>query len=231
MPLPPLLTLAAAAAPLPDCAYDGRVSWDGPRSYLTLLPCNASDPHAQWEGPTLSAPDGIASVITSAATGDCLSTISHDPVRVVPCAGDGTRWLYNTSNSTIAVAKAAGGTLAGKGVGACIDIMGGGGPNVDIWTCHPPGDRDAPNQQMRYNPQDKTLRSPHPALADKCFTLNRTAMNPYVRTPCTWPNRPPAGLPVAQSTSLRGLHVLENASVITYYGAGKSSPVGFLSRV
>ena len=37
-------------------------------------------------------------------------------------------------------------------------------------------DRDAPNQQMHYNPQDKTLRSPHPALADKCFTLNRTAM-------------------------------------------------------
>ena len=72
--------------------YPGEpVSWEGPRSYLTLLPCNASDPHAQWEGPTLSAPDGIASVITSAATGDCLSTISHDPVRVVPCAGDGTR--------------------------------------------------------------------------------------------------------------------------------------------
>ena len=33
-----------AAAALPSCAYDGSVSWDGPRSYLNLLACNESDP-------------------------------------------------------------------------------------------------------------------------------------------------------------------------------------------
>ena len=211
---------------VPDCVYDGVVGWDGPRSFLALLACNVSDPHQRWSGATLAHPTATASVITNGATGECLSTISHDPVRVVSCATDQTRWIYNASNHTIAVAVAARGTLAGKGMGACIDIMGGTGPAVDIWTCHPPGDRDAPNQQLLYNRTDRSLRSPHPALAGKCFTLNRTAMNPYVTTPCRWPNRPPSQqLPVPQSpTALRGIIVLENATVIPYYGADTFYP-------
>jgi hypothetical protein len=170
--------------------------------------------------------DGVPSTITSSATGTtlCLSTISHDPVKVVPCAGDGSRWVYNRTNFTIAVAAAAQGTLVGKGVGACIDIMGGGGPAVDVWTCHPAGDSDAPNQQILYNATDRSLRSPHPALAGKCFTLNRTAENPFVRTPCDWPNRPRAGLPVAQSATFTGVTILENATVIPYFGADTFYP-------
>lgn len=38
-------------------------------------------------------------------------------------------------------------------------------------------------------------------------------MNPFVRTPCEWPNRPAAGLPVPQSSALLGIQVLENATV------------------
>lgn len=115
--------------------------------------------------------------------------------------------------------------MAGKGIGACIDIMGGAGPAVDIWTCHPAGDRDAPNQQLMYNATDQTLRSPHPALAGKCFLLNSTAMNPYVSTPCAWPNQsPPLPPGLAQSTALSGVTVLENATVIPYYGADTFYP-------
>ena len=180
---PPAAAAALATEPATECAFDGKTSWDGPRTSLKLLPCNESDPHQRWAGPTLSG-DGKPSVITSVATGECLSTIVNDPVSIVPCAGDGSAWLYNVTNKTISVSKAAGGTLKGKGVGACIDIMGGAGPNVDIWTCHPASDRDAPNQQIVYNATDQTLRSPHPALAGKCFLLNRTQLNPWVRTPC-----------------------------------------------
>ena len=207
---------ASAVGGTAECAFDGKVSWDGPRTSLKLLPCDESDPHQRWAGATLSG-DGRPSIITSVATGECLSTVVNDPVSVVPCSGDGSKWLYNTTNMTIAVSKAASGTLKGKGVGACIDIMGGSGPNVDIWTCHPAGDRDAPNQQLVYNATDQTLRSPHPALAGKCFLLNRTQVNPWVRTPCIWPNQVPAGLPVAQSVALKGISVLENATVIPYY--------------
>ena len=137
----------ASTAAMSSCAYDGRVSWDGPRAYLVLLPCNETDPHQRWQGPTLLVPAGRGgaspSVITNSATGDCLSTVNHDPVQVVPCAGDGSRWVYNATNMTISVATAAAGTLVGKGVGACVDIMSGTGPNVDIWTCHPAGGRPA----------------------------------------------------------------------------------------
>ena len=213
----------------PDCAYSGSVSWDGPRSFLALLACNESDPHQQWSGATLTPPaeataTATASVIVSGATGECLSTVSHNPVRIVPCAGDETRWVYNPGNQTIAVSTAAHGTLAGKGVGACIDINGGTGPVVDIWTCHPPGDRDAPNQMLVYNRTDQSIRSPHPALAGKCVSLNRTAMNPYVSTPCRWPNHPPQGLPVPQSSMLQGITILENATVIPYFGADTFYP-------
>lgn len=211
-----LLRRQASATGTTACAFDGKVSWDGPRTSLKLLPCNDSDPHQRWAGATLSG-DGRPSVITSVATGECLSTVVNDPVSVVPCGGDGSAWLYNATNMTIAVSKAASGTLKGKGVGGCIDIMGGSGPNVDIWTCHPAGDRDAPNQQLVYNATDQTLRSPHPALAGRCFLLNRTQVNPWVRTPCIWPNQVPAGLPVAQSVTLKGISVLENATVIPYY--------------
>lgn len=198
------------------CGYDGKSSWNGPRTSLKLLPCDESDPHQRWVGPTLSG-DGKPSVIVSVATGECLSTVVNNPVSVVPCEGDVSAWFYNATNMTISVSRAAAGTLKGKGVGACIDIMGGAGPNVDLWTCHPAGDRDAPNQQIVYNSTDQTLRSPHPALAGKCFLLNRTQINPYVRTPCDWPNQVPTGLPVAQSVTLRGISLQENATVIPYY--------------
>ena len=49
------VALARGAHQLPDCAYDGRVSWDGPRSFLAMLPCNASDHAQQWSGDTFKA--------------------------------------------------------------------------------------------------------------------------------------------------------------------------------
>ncbi|KAH8059628.1 hypothetical protein JL722_5257 [Aureococcus anophagefferens] len=104
-----LITLSAA---FDACSYDGRVSWDGPKAFLALLPCDATDPHSQWAGATLS--DGAAaSEITNGAA----------------C------------------------------VGACLDLRGGGGPTVELWTCHPAGDADAPNQQWTYE-ADGTIRSP-----------------------------------------------------------------------
>ena len=212
------LVLACAAAFSP-CAYDGRVSWDGPRAFLALLPCDASDPHAQWAGETLS--DGAASsAITNVATGECLSTISDEPARVVgPC--DGTRWSLR-ANATIAVAAAAPGTITGKGVGACLDLRGGGGPTVETWTCHPAGDKDAPNQRWTFG-KDGTLRSPNDA--SKCVVLNRTAMNPYVETPCAWPNAPPStGAPVKQSETFRGIALLEDARAIPRFGADTFYP-------
>ena len=96
-------------------------------------PCNASDLAQRWRGTTLTLATGSiassggssSSTITNAALpGQCLSSIRHDPARLVPCAGDATRWLYNPANLTIAVAAAASGTLKGKGVGACLDVNG-----------------------------------------------------------------------------------------------------------
>jgi hypothetical protein len=199
-------------AAFPSCAYDGHIRWDGPRVYLAMLPCNASDPAQQWSGSALMPSIGksTAGIITNAAQPDqCLSSVNHDPVRLMPCAGDATRWVYNATNLTIAVAAAAHGTLKGKGVGACIDIMGGSGPDVDLWTCHPEGNRDAPHQQMQYHHADKSLRNPF--LKGKCLSLNQTAANPWVQTPCRWPNLPPAREQgaVPQSSLLNGVVLLE----------------------
>ncbi|KAK7233827.1 hypothetical protein SO694_001000102 [Aureococcus anophagefferens] len=207
-----LLTLSTA---FDACSYDGRVSWDGPKAFLALLPCDATDPHSQWAGATLS--DGAAaSEITNGAA--CLSTISDEPARVVsPC--DATRWSLR-ANQTLAVTAAAAGTLVGKGVGACLDLRGGGGPTVELWTCHPAGDADAPNQQWTYE-ADGTIRSPK--NPGKCVTLNRTAMNPYVATPCAWPNKPPSTAP-PRSDALRGVALLEDATPIPLYGADTFYP-------
>lgn len=137
----------------PACMYDGKIDWDGPREFTALLPCDATDKHQRWSGPTLAHNSAVrgsvpaaSSQIHNEATGYCLSTISHDPARVVPCKGDATRWFYNTSNYTLAVAADAHGTLVGKGIGACLDVMGGSGPDVVPANCL----RDCPHSLTRW---------------------------------------------------------------------------------
>ena len=80
--LPPALPGA-----FPPCVFDGVVTYDSPRDFLFLLPCNASDPHQQW---TLRA-DGT---VLNAAAGQLLSTVSHQPARVVG-VDDGSRFVWN----------------------------------------------------------------------------------------------------------------------------------------
>ena len=221
------------------CVYDGKVSWDGPRAFTKLLKCDADDPFQRWEG----LDHGIIRN-QGAGTQLCLSTASHDPIRMMPCADDTTRWFYNRSNLTVAVVAAAKGTLAGKGVGACIDVMGGAGPDVDIWTCHQPGNPDAPHQQFTYDARSKSIQSPH--VAGLCLSLNRTAMAPYVSAPCTWPNKPPPPPPppslhhyldrdrdqdqlhqhppIPPSEIWSGITILENATAIPNFGADTFYP-------
>ena len=138
----------------------------------------------------------------------------------MPCDSDLTSRFVLRANRTIAIVAAAPGTLPGKGVGACLDVMGGAGPDLDFWTCHDAKSPDASHQEFVWNPQDGTLRTS--GRPDEAVGLNRTAVNPYVQTPCAWPNVLPRGSPGLRPR--RRVVLLENATAIPNFGADTFYP-------
>jgi hypothetical protein len=119
-----------------------------------LAACNISDPYQRWAGDTLQHGDGESSTISNLGCGGgCVTTITDltSSIMVVPCGKEVSTFLYNRSNLTISVVKAAPGTPPEKGVGACWDIYGGVGPRTDLWSCHPLSNPDYKHQQFRFS--------------------------------------------------------------------------------
>jgi len=199
----------------PPCDYGELPHWSTDAISLVVLPCNASSSMQQWGGATLTKPGSGLSALTQESL--CVTSASANPVEVVKdCAHDATRFLFS-ANGSLSIAVAAAGTAAGKGVGACIDVNHGDGPDVDIYSCHGAGSPDASHQLWSYDKTAQTLASR--SAKGMCLARNRTLLKPFISPPCVWPSVPPSGLPFARSTKLRGITVLENATSIPSYGA------------
>ena len=98
------------------------------------------------------------SPITNEATGGCLTTASCRPtLALAPC--DATTWRYNATNKTFVVARAAANQTCGThgGVGNCLDINGGSGPDVGMYRCHTTDEGDYRHQQFIV--EGETIRS------------------------------------------------------------------------
>ena len=132
-----------------------------PRTKLFLVPCNATDRYQQWEGTTLHHQDtdnnnnsssnssntsspAPPSTIVNRGSGGCLGTAQCDPVQAVGSSQCHTSspstatWTYNASNFTLALSHAGEpGPCSHAMPGACLDLNGGSGPDIDLWECHP----------------------------------------------------------------------------------------------
>ena len=169
----------------------------------------------KWSGTTLTKPGSGPSALTN--EGKCVTSAVADPVEVATdCAHDTTRWSFN-ANGSLSIAVEAAGTPAGKGVGACLDVNHGQGPDIDLYTCHSATSPDASHQLWKFDNASMLLRTS--ASKGMCLARNWTLLKPYISPPCVWPSVPPLGLPFARSTKLRGVTVLENATAIVNYGA------------
>jgi hypothetical protein len=151
-----------------------------PRDRLYLTACNASDPHQQWEGATLTAAGaGKPSTVRNVGAGSCLGTLVGDPTQAGPCAGaTAAQFVYNTSNYTVAIAVASAGSAGHGQVGACLDLNGGTGPDIDLWTCHPKSNADYVHQQFKHDPSTGSLHTLPGVAGGACLTLDRSEPPP-----------------------------------------------------
>jgi hypothetical protein len=85
---------------------------------------------------------------------------------------EASRWLWNRSGTQEL-------ELAGSATGAsrpvCLDVNGGAGPSVDLYSCHAPGEKDFANQQ--WSVAAGLLRSHGPKAAGSCLSLNFSVAN------------------------------------------------------
>lgn len=221
------LPASLAAAP-PPCEYGEAIKYTAEATSVFVKPCSVSDATQRWAGDTLRQ-SGTYSTLTNAGSleGACLGTSTQDPVSMDN--GCDTQFFYNHSNRSIAVVESTGKLRPrwrnqhashwqpSEAVGSCLDVNHGHGPDVQFYACHDGTSGDLQHQQFMYEPESGQLRNA--GNTSLCLALNRTKILPYITPPCTWPNRPAAGLPFEQSTILRGITVLENATAIKNYGA------------
>lgn len=145
-----------------------------PRQLLYLAKCNSSDPYQRWEGGTLTeAGSGKPSTIRNLGTGTCLGTLVGDPVTADTCEEGAALFLYNSSNTTVSVAKASAGATGHGLPGACLDLNGGTGPDIDLWECHPSSDGDYLHQQFVHDQTTGALATKPDVLGGACLTLDR----------------------------------------------------------
>eukprot|EP01043_Picozoa_sp_COSAG02_P006511 COSAG02_NODE_186_length_30414_cov_24.815372_12_plen_976_part_00 len=150
-----------------------------PRKQLYLAKCNTSDPYQSWEGGTLTAAgSGKPSTIKNLGTNTCLGTLVGDPTTAGTCGKGAALFLYNSSNTTVSVAKGSEGA-AGHGLpGACLDLNGGTGPDIDLWECHPRSDRDYLHQQFVHDRTTGALHTKPDVLSGACLTFDRSQPPP-----------------------------------------------------
>lgn len=181
-PAPPLPLLVLLLV----CEVAGGATSHPEQLGLFLAPCNASDPLMQWRGAALSTPGAVSAIESQGAVGQCLSTLSKDPISLGPCGPAAALWLYNSSNLTLAVQRPTKGGSPGL-VGACLDVHGGSGPELDLWACHTlpaPSchaaglcSSDWRHQQLQYDVSTGLLAAAHPtgpntaACNAQCVTL------------------------------------------------------------
>jgi hypothetical protein len=182
--------------PLPDDP-NSNVGWNGwmgrdgswcwcnngstasPLINVTILDaCNASDPTQNWVVEPPSGSTGSA-LVRHAESGLCLSfqgvaLHGHQDVGLRAC-GEATRWHWNRSGTAELQAAGDSPGIAGAG-GKCLDVDGGKGPNVDLYSCHP----DAPNaanQQWDVDAAAGLLRTRSPTAVGSCLSLNYSVVN------------------------------------------------------
>ena len=197
------------------CVYEGPVRWTADATGLFVKACKAEDATQRWSGDTLLTAKTPSTLTNAGApAGMCLGTAAQDPVQMAApatCSSTPPLFIYNHTNHTIAL------TVPGAGLGLCLDVNHGTGPDVDLYDCHASTNPDLPHQEFIYDNSTGQLRT---ALnASVCLALNRTKIMPYITPPCTWPSNAPAGVPFPSSDLLRGVTVLEDATPIAGYGA------------
>ena len=87
----------------------------------------------------------------------CLVSVSGDPVQVGPCETDArAEWFFNFTNNTIAISKPSLPESA-RGIGACLDLNGGAGPDIDMYNCHDASNHDFIYQKWSFDLIDSTI--------------------------------------------------------------------------
>ena len=91
----------------------------------------------------------------------------QDDVGLLPC-DEATRWQYNRSGTHQL-------ELHHGAQRRCLDVNGGTGPSVDLYTCHDPREKDYMNQQWDFVVGGGgLLRSRSPKASGGCLSLNVT---------------------------------------------------------
>jgi len=111
----------------------------------------------------------------------CLQTApTSDPVLSTADAcniSTGATFYYNRTNKTISVVRPSVGTINMRALaGACLDLNGGRGPDIDLYTCHTSDNLDYLHQQFLYDEKNHSLQPvTYPGM---CLTLARTTPTP-----------------------------------------------------
>ena len=122
---------------------------------------------------------GKPSTVRNAATGTCLGTLIGDPTHAGPCtSATAAQFVYNASNYTVAIAVPTPGSVGYGAVGACLDVNGGRGPDIDLYTCHPLGNVDYVHQQFKHDPSTGSLHTLPGVAGGTCLTLDRSQPPP-----------------------------------------------------
>lgn len=112
-------------------------------------------------------------------------TLSTDPIEAVECGADAARWGYNATNRTLAVMRPSPGSSGHGGVGSCVDLNGGEGPDIDLWPCHGRANGDFTHQQWWFDETANTLATGGHGAGKRCLTLARDFPAPK-GTPDMW---------------------------------------------
>jgi len=166
-------------------------AWPPARDQLYVADCDASDPYQKWSGDTLTTGDSDkdigGSTLINEGEGKCLNSVGQDPMTVAECDSDVTAFFYfNATNSTISLTRPSSPDSAREG-GACLDLNGGFGPDIDIYPCHETDNTDYLHQLFSYDASSKTI---HPILnnemnKDACLSVtnispaNRNGVDPW----------------------------------------------------
>jgi len=149
-----LLLLPHAASSLlinknssPTCSFDGSITQSGP-TYLYLKDCDMTDLTQRWILPPPASSPGP--IFNQNSSFSFVSSLQNSPANTYPVAdyeNDKTTFTF-TSAGQIEMKTAAPRTPSDKGVGACFDIYGGSGPNINYWECHTSDSPDFVHQQV-----------------------------------------------------------------------------------
>lgn len=142
------VVLAACTADNPLQHWWYNATTDLPPNFLYVTTCSVNDPLQQWEV--------VGSEIRNMQTQRCLSSSSHDPIGMAPCANSSAQqWAFLKNDPT----NSSRGQIISIATKECLNLPWNRGPDVQLFGCTHRGKTVPSNENFAHDPETGLIHS------------------------------------------------------------------------